>query len=241
MSILSLVKSSRLKKPPTCTAVIAAAGLSHRCQGEDKLFYRVDGKPVIAYTLEAFQECRPVNEIIIVTHEDKIENLTGVCIKYGFSKVSKIIIGGSTRVESVYNGVFAASGKTRLIAIHDGARPCIEPGIIEETIQKAALYNAAAPAVAVTSTIKRAENGVIGGTVSRDGLYEIQTPQIFMADLIKAALTHVIKKSICVTDDCMAIEEIGAKVFITEGSRKNIKITDNEDLYIAEAFLKERT
>jgi len=241
MSILSFFKSNRLKKPPTCTAVIAAAGLSQRCEGEDKLFYEINSKPVIAYTLDAFQKCRLVDDIIIVAHEDKIDNFAAICRENNFNKVSKIIKGGSTRVESVLNGIFAVSSKARLIAIHDGARPCTDIKIIEDTIHKAALFNAAAPAVLITSTVKRAENDIIYKTVNREDLYDIQTPQIFRAELIKAALTNVVNKSLEITDDCTAVEIIGAKVFITDGSRKNIKITDNEDLKIAEAFLKERT
>jgi len=240
MQILSLFKSNRLKKPPTCTAVIAAAGLSQRCEGEDKLLYQVNNKPVIVYTLEVFQECRFVDDIIVVAHKDKIEYFGRIFLDHGLAKVSKVIAGGATRLESVLNGTFAASGKARLIAIHDGARPCIEPKLLEETIQKAALYNAAAPAVAITSTVKKAEDGVISETVNREGLYEIQTPQIFRAELIKAALTNAVKKQADVTDDCKAVEMIGAKVFITAGSRKNIKITDFDDMQIAEAFLSER-
>jgi len=240
MSILSLFKSNRLKKPPTCTAVIAAAGLSQRCEGEDKLLFSLGGKPVIIHTLEAFQECVLIDDIIVVVPKDKMESFAKLFSDFGLTKVSSVIAGGGTRVESVLNGVFAVSKKARLIAIHDGARPCIDLKILEETIHKAALYNAAAPAVAITSTVKKAENGVITETVSRDGLFEIQTPQIFRSELIKAALTNAVKKQADITDDCMAVEKIGANVFLTEGSRKNIKITGFEDFIIAEAFLKER-
>jgi len=241
MSLLSLLKTNKLKKPPTCTAVIAAAGISQRCEGEDKLFYRINDKPVLAYTVDVFQNCKLINEIIIVAHEGRIDSIAGMCAENDFSKVTKIMKGGSTRLESVINGVYAASGKSRLIAVHDGARPCIDSGIIERTILCAGMYNAAAPAVAIASTIKKIDDGIISETINREGLYEIQTPQVFRSELIKAALTNAQNKSIDVTDDCMAVEILGAHIRIVDGSRRNIKITDNNDLYIIEAFINEES
>jgi len=238
MSFLSIMQNRyKSKKPPACTAVIAAAGISKRCRGEDKLFYHINGKPVLAHTIDAFQNCELINDIIIVAREERYECIGELCLQYGFNKVSKIIKGGLTRPESIINGIYAASGKARLIAVHDGARPCIEPEIIVRTIIKASKYHAAAPAVAITSTTKKAEDGVILETVDRNTLYEIQTPQIFRTEIIKGALTNVMRKEIDITDDCMAVELLGVPVHITEGSRRNIKITEAEDLLIAEALL----
>ena len=239
MSFLSILKGIKKLKPPTCTVVIAAAGTSERCEGEDKLFFTINDKPVLAYTIEAFENCKLVNDIIIVTREDRLDDTTNLCAQYHFSKVSTVIKGGESRLESVLNGIHAASCKARLIAIHDGARPCIDIDIIEKTIKKAERYNAAAPAIPITSTIKKVTNGIIESTVNRESLYEIQTPQIFNADIIKSALTKAYRKSIEVTDDCMAVEMIGMSINIVEGSRRNIKITNNQDFRIAEAFLNE--
>jgi len=240
MSFFSIIKNyNKSRKPPTCTAVIAAAGVSQRCKGEDKLFYLINDKPVLAYTLDTFQSCRFIREIIIVTREERFEEIASICRKFEHNKVSQIIGGGSTRVESVINGVYAASNKTNLIAIHDGGRPFLDIVILEKTIKAAAKYHAAAPAIAITSTIKRVNDGVISGTVNRESLYEVQTPQIFRAEVIKAALTNAVKKSINITDDCMAAEIIGVPVHIVEGSRRNIKVTNIEDLYIAETYINE--
>jgi len=238
MSFFSIMQNGyKSKKPPACTAVIAAAGISKRCRGEDKLFYNINGKPVLAHTLEAFQNCELIDDIIVVTREERYESIGELCLEYGFNKVSKVIKGGLTRPESVINGIYAASSKARLIAVHDGARPCIDTDIIERTMNKAAKYHAAAPAVAITSTTKKAEDGVIIETVDRNTLYEIQTPQIFKTEIIKGALTNVIRKEIDITDDCMAVEVLGVPVHLTDGSRRNIKITQSEDLLIAEALL----
>ena len=226
-----------LKKPPVCTALIAAAGSSLRCKGEDKLFYLIKNKPVLAYTIEAFQKCPLINDIIIVAQENRFEMIADICKKYGHKKVSKIIKGGGTRPESVLNGLYAVSKKSNLVAIHDGARPGIDAEIRKEAIIKASKHHASAPAVPITSTIKKVDRDIITETVSREDLYEIQTPQVFRVELIKAALTDVLDKNTEITDDCMAVEILGVPVYITEGSRKNIKITDIDDLHLAEIFL----
>jgi len=238
MSLFSIIKAyNKARKPPACTAVIAAAGSSQRCKGEDKLFYLINDKPVLAYTVDVFQQCDNINEIIIVAQESRFEDITAICSKYKFNKVSGIIKGGETRPQSVLNGIYAASKKTTHVAIHDGARPFITDEILKHTIKKASKYHAAAPGVPVASTLKKAESGIIKETVSRDGLYEIQTPQIFRIEILKAALIKAMKNSREITDDCMAVEALGVSIYITEGSRTNIKITDKDDLYIAEALL----
>jgi len=239
MSFFSVLKSLKKLKPPTCTVVIAAAGTSERCEGEDKLFFSINDKPVLAYTIEAFENSKLVNDIIIVTREDRLIDVTDLCTQYRYKKVSAVIKGGETRLESVLNGIRVASGKARLIAIHDGARPCIDLSIIEKSIHKADRIGAAAPAIPITSTVKRVVDGVIECTVDRENLYEIQTPQVFRSEIIKAALTKAHRKSIEVTDDCMAVEMLGMSVHIVEGSRRNIKITNNQDFRLAEAFLNE--
>ena len=237
MSFLSKLKKARSGKIPPCTAVIVAAGRSKRMGGEDKLFIEIHGVPVLAYSLNAFQYCGYVNEIIIVTREDCLENVSQICKGFGIDKASKVIIGGNTRLLSVMNGVFAAHDKAKLIAIHDGARPCIESVVIDRAIESAAKNHAVAPAIPVSSTIKRANGNIVVDTIDRSDLFEIQTPQVFDAGLIKAALTNAVKKSIEITDDCMAVELIGAPVHITEGSRNNIKLTTGEDINIAAAIL----
>ena len=240
MAFISTINKMRSGKIPSCSAVIAAAGSSLRMGGEDKLFISINGAPVLAHALSAFQKCRYIDEIIIVTNEKNIGRTGDICKKFGISKASKIIIGGETRLVSVMNGVFAVSGKAKLIVIHDGARPCTEQTVIERTIETAAKYHAAAPAAAISSTVKKAENNIVVETIDREGLFEIQTPQVFAAALIKAALTKAFKKSIEVTDDCMAVELLGATVHITEGARSNIKLTTNEDVMIARAILAQK-
>ena len=238
MSLISrMLKKGRERIPPCC-AVIAAAGSSERMEGGDKLYTDINGVPVLAHTLGILQKCDLVKEIIVVAREDRIEQVSEICGSCGVNKANKIIVGGGTRLESVLNGVMAVSKNMHLVAIHDGARPCVSPEIIKRTIAAAARHRAAAPAVKASSTVKRVKDGIVTATIDREQLYEIQTPQVFETNLIKAALTNAFNKRADITDDCMAAELIGIPVYVTEGSRNNIKITTREDIVIAEAILR---
>lgn len=228
------------RKPPFCSVVIAAGGFSKRMNGEDKLFIDIAGMPVLVHTLAAFQNIDLVQEIIVVAQTEKFELIGELCRRHSIDKVTKIMAGGQTRLESVMTGVLAVSKKAQIIAIHDGARPCVESAVIDEAFSAASKYHAVAPGVPVNSTIKRAKDENVLETIDREGLFEIQTPQVFTAEIIKAALTKAIEKSIKITDDCMAAELIGVPVHLTEGSRNNIKLTTNEDITIIEAILRKR-
>ena len=240
MAFFSKSEKIKVKKRPPCSAVIAAAGSSQRMCGEDKLFMHLSGVPVLAHTLIAYQNCAYIDEIIVVTQENNLVLVSELCGQYDIGKATKIMVGGTTRIESVMNGLLAVSKKARLIAIQDGARPCVSDEIISSAVAAAAKFHAAAPGVAVSSTIKRVKDGIIQETVDRENLFEVQTPQVFDADLIKAALKNAAKKAIAITDDCMAAELIGVPVHITEGSVSNIKITTNDDIAIAEAIIGNR-
>ena len=241
MAFFSTLKKMKSGKIPSCSVIIAAGGASQRMNGEDKLFANILGTAVLAHTLTAFQDCGYVDEILIATREDCLERVGKICKQCGITKASKVIIGGPTRLKSVINCIFAVSKKAELIAIHDGARPCVSQDVIRKAVETAAKYHAAAPAVPISSTIKKIQRNIVIETIDREDLYEIQTPQVFTADLIKAALTFANNRSIDITDDCKAVELIGATVNITEGSRSNIKITTHEDLFIAESILAQRS
>ena len=223
-----------------CSAVIVAAGSSQRMNGEDKLFFEVNGKPVLGHTLTAFQDSDCISEIIVVTREETIVSVAKLCELYNINKVSCIILGGLTRQESVFNGVTAVSKKASLIAIHDAARPCVDDTVIHRAVNMAAKYKAAAPAIPITSTVKRVKNNKILETVDRGDLVQIQTPQVFDAELIKYALNIAIKEGKTITDDCMAVEVMGACVYTSEGSANNIKLTTKEDIPLIEAILSRR-
>ena len=156
-------------------------------------------------------------------------------------KKVKIVCGGATRTESVLAAAVEADPKSRLLAVHDGARPLVLPEEFDHVIRFACNTYAAAPAVPVTDTVKVAdETGLITATPDRSTLFAVQTPQVFQADLLKAALQAALQDGATLTDDCAAVERLGKQVYLTTGNRENIKITTPVDIAIAEAILQRR-
>ena len=226
------------EKKPTCSAVIVAAGSSLR-MGSDKIMMKLGAMPVLARTVLAFENNEYIDEIIIVTKTEKLEEIADLCFKNGLHKVKHVVSGGATRMESALAGVSAARHGAELIAIHDGARPFVTKEIVEETIRTAKARSAAAPAIPVKDTIKRAEDGVVTETLDRSRLFAIQTPQMFAAPLIRVGLQKALEEKLSLTDDCAAVERLGMHVKLVEGDVRNRKITLPADLALAEVVYKE--
>lgn len=237
--LLSLFKK---KKPgePKCSAVIVAAGSARRMEGIDKVLAPLGELPVLVHTLYAFQDCAAVEEIVVVTREDLLVEVGRLCKDFAFDKVTKVVVGGAERIHSVQAGLREISAQAELIAIHDGARPLVSQEIIQEAVSAAAAGGAAAPAVALTDTIKRAEGGRTAETVDRSSLWAVQTPQVFEAGLIRGAVQKALEDGELLTDDCGAVERLGMPVTLTRGSRENLKITTPLDLIVGEAILQAR-
>ena len=228
------------EETPHCSAVIVAAGSSQR-MGSDKLLHNLGIMPVLARTLLVFQDCELVDEIVVVTRMEKLEEVADLCKKYRIEKASKVISGGATRMESALAGVSEVKKKAKLIAIHDGARPLVSVELIENTVRAAAKYKAAVPAIKSVDTLKLAEDGeTVTGSLDRELVLRVQTPQVFDADLIKGALTFAAEKKLPLTDDCSAVELMGVKARIVPGEEDNIKLTTPRDMLFAAAILKDR-
>lgn len=230
----------RKKQPAVCSAVIVAAGNARRMEGIDKILAPLGELPVLVHTLGVFQDCPGVEEIVVVTREDLLVEVSRLCRDYGMDKVTKVVVGGGERIHSVRAGLREVRPEAQLIAIHDGARPLVTGEMLEETIRRAGETGAAAPAIPITDTVKRAEGELAVETVDRSALRAIQTPQIFQADLIRAAVQKALEDGEVLTDDCAAVERLGMKVSLTRGSRENIKITTPFDLLLGEAILETR-
>ncbi len=222
-----------------CTAVVVAAGSSTRMQ-QDKLLLEVDGKSVIQRSLEALNSSPAIDEIIIVTRPERLEEMALVAQSAGIDKLSKVVIGGATRTESALAGVSEADKKAKVICIHDAARPFVTHEIIDECVHQAVLYYASCPVIPVKDTIRVAEKGIAVLTPAREDTFAVQTPQAFSADIIKAALTAAVRDGKTYTDDCAAVEAMGVKVRVTRGSEDNIKITTPLDIPLAESIASRR-
>ncbi len=238
MNLRSLFRKK--EKPPVCSAVIVAAGSSQR-MGSDKLMLRLGAATVLGRSILTFENCPLVDEIVIVTRNDRLEEIAKLCHDNGMHKVRQVVSGGATRMESALAGVSAVRHGAELIAIHDGARPLVTQDVITRCIYAAQKYRAAAPVVPSTDTLKSIDaEGFILGTVDRERTVRVQTPQVFEADLIKGALTKAVKNGLTLTDDCSAMESMGVKTFTVEGDPENIKITTPDDLVAAEAIVASR-
>lgn len=225
---------------PHCSAVIVAAGSSKR-MGSDKIMANLGGMPVLARTLMAFQNSGLVDEIIVVTRMDRIEEIAQTCKQYQISKVAKVVCGGATRMESALAGVSEINPKAKLVAIHDGARPLVTDLIIKRTVYAARDFLSAVPVLKNTDTLKKIdEEGIIVEPVDRETVVRVQTPQVFSAELIKGALTKAVTDNLPLTDDCSAMEMMGVKTHTVTGDEDNIKLTTPRDFFIAEAILRNR-
>lgn len=238
MDITKLTRPARKLLPlKTCGAVIVAAGSATRMGGIDKVMATLGGEPMIARTVRAFQNCDAISEIVIVTREDLILPITGLC--KDMLKVTAVVAGGKSRQESVHLGLNALSDKVKLAAVHDGARPLITWQVIDRVVRAANTYGAAAPAIPVKDTIKVVEGRVVKNTPDRASLFAVQTPQVFDFDLLRGALKKAELEGAALTDDCSAVERMGMAVKIVEGDERNLKVTTPLDLKIAELLLED--
>lgn len=237
-NLLSFLKPRRAGL--NCSVVVVAAGTASRMQGIDKVLAPLGGIPILVRTLQVFQAHPDVVEIVVVTREDLLVEISNLCKEYSLDKVCKIVVGGAERTLSVRAGLRQVNREAQLIAIHDGARPFLTHSVLDEVLHQAASSGAAAPAVPVNDTIKRAQDGIVQETVDRSALWAIQTPQVFQADLIRAAVEKAAADGAPITDDCSAVERLGMQVVLTTGDRQNIKVTTPFDLVLGEAILAQR-
>ena len=223
------------------TAIIVAAGSSRR-MGSDKLFEIMAGKPVIAHTIDAFELADSVGEIIVVTRDDRCNEIRKLTCNQSFKKVRAIIAGGERRQDSVRAGLENLRRDARYIAVHDAARALVRPEQIERVFEQCRVHGAAALAEPVNDTLKRADiDLVVTDSVDRHQLYAMQTPQIFERAWIEEAYRDVYAKKVSVTDEVSAVERLDRKVFLVPNDDFNFKITYPRDLPLAEFVLNQRT
>ena len=222
------------------SAIIVAAGKSERMgAGTDKAFLSLGARPVLAWSLLAFEQCHDVDQIVLVVRKEQLLATRSVVQMFGISKLRAIVAGGARRQDSVAIGLAALDPDTRIVAVHDGARPCATPDLISETIRSAKRLGSGVAASRVVDTIKFVERGsTVDHTLERDKLWAVQTPQTFKLDLLRKAYAKVAEKGATITDEAAAMELLGESVRLVEWPRANPKITTAEDLTVAAALLK---
>ncbi|GIM30057.1 2-C-methyl-D-erythritol 4-phosphate cytidylyltransferase [Clostridium polyendosporum] len=222
-----------------CAIVLAGGRGTRMGSCLSKQFIKVNDKPLLYYTLKTFTQCNFIDEIILVLPKSEIEFCKSEVLDKFSITVSKIVEGGSERQDSVYNGLKVLEN-CDIVLIHDGARPFVSKRIIEDGVHFARKYGAAAPGVTPKDTIKiKGEAGFSQNTPDRRTLCAVQTPQCFRYETIIRCHENISKEGITVTDDTMAIEIFGEKVYLYEGEYTNLKVTTPEDLILAEKLSKE--
>lgn len=223
-------------------ALIPAAGVGKRMgAGSNKQYLLLDGMPILARTVQTFQEAPFIDAIYLVSPEAEIPFCRGEVVeRYGFTKVRAIVPGGAERQHSVLNGLQAIEGiePDDLVLIHDGVRPFVTAEMLMNAAGAASEAGAAIVAVPVKDTVKVVQDGVITGTPARDQLWLAQTPQAFRFDLISSAHADAAAHGFLGTDDASLVERQGGEVRVVTGDYRNIKITTPEDMVLAEAFLR---
>lgn len=218
-------------------AVVVAAGKSNRMGGLDKIFTHVLGKPLITYSLTQLESFDPVAKVTLVLDEDSVENGEDLVKCAGYSKVTRVCVGGARRQDSVRAGL-ESLGTCDLVIIHDGARPFLDHCMLQRGLAVTQECGAAVAGVPVKDTIKVASaQHLVLDTPARETLWAAQTPQMFRYPLLWEAHQRCHQ---LVTDDAAMLESLGYPVKMFLGSYENLKVTTPDDLAVAEAILRTR-
>lgn len=223
------------------TAIIVASGNSTRMgNGVSKQMMLLDGIPVVARTIMAFDRCEYINEIIVVAKEEEFYLYQEFQKLYKFKKLVRLVSGGNTRQDSVKNGFAAISNNTRFVAIHDGARCLITCEQIEKVCAAAFKVGSATAATRAIDSVKvsNGKNLFIDSSANRDHIWLAQTPQVFKREIYELALKKAEADKLTVTDDNSIVENLGCSIKLVECGRNNIKITTPDDIPLAIAIIK---
>lgn len=221
-------------------ALIVASGLGTRINAElPKQFMEISGRPILAFTMDCFERCNIIDEIVLVVPEDYLAyTSTAIVDRYGYKKVRKITCGGETRQESVLAGLTACPRVTDAVAIHDGVRPFVRNTLIKQLFQVVERTGAVIPAVGAKETLKLVNEDKIVSTLPREKICISQTPQVFNYTKIFDIHKKAAEAEYEATDDAMLAEQYGMEVMVVPGYYDNIKITTPEDIVLAEEIMR---
>ena len=222
-------------------AIVVAGGKGTRFGGNrPKQFLELNAIPIIVHTLRQFERSKQIDTVVIVLPPAEMAAFQSLPDRFDLKKVVRVVAGGETRAQSVQKGL-AAIEEAEVVAVHDGVRPLVTADEIDRVVIAAAVNGAAVLVAEVAETIKEIENNRIARTLPRDKLRRALTPQCFRFDLLERAyegLAEIEASGIEVTDDSFLVERLGVDVVAISGSARNIKITNEEDLAVAEILLK---
>lgn len=222
------------------SVIIPAAGFGERMGATiGKQFLLLNGKPILVHTLERFQHCDAVSEILVATQRSSFSLIEEIKVKYSLSKLKSPVDGGQRRQDSIANALKYIDDNAEIISVHDAVRPFVHFKEIIQSIETAKYFGASVVAVRAKDTMKQAStDGRVEKTLNRSSLWSVQTPQSFQRKILFDAYEFAGKNSVTATDDSFLAEQIGILPIIVEGSYENIKITTPEDLLFAELLIQ---
>ena len=217
------------------SAIILAAGSGSRF-GEKKQFKELNGKPIWFYSLNTFIQSESVDELILVIPNDSLETLKQSQVFTSLNKTNniKLVSGGESRKDSVFNGLKVVKKAIDIVCIHDAARPFIKASYIKHSVEACSEFDGAIIAIPSVDTVKKVDKQIIKNTIDRQSLWMAQTPQTFKKD----KLLYAIKNSshLNITDESMFMEEANFKIKLIEGDQSNFKITNEIDWELAKVM-----
>lgn len=229
------------------TVLVPAAGMGRRMGASiNKQYLDLAGRPILAHTLELFQQHPSIDSIYLILPADEISYCqTHIVNNYGFTKVRRIVAGGAERQDSVLNGLRALQedgevSDDTIVLIHDGVRPLFDATLIPQLIETAQHQGGCVVGTPVKDTIKQVDGGQISATPNRQQLWQAQTPQAFRFEQIMQANQAAERDGFRGTDDASLVERLGEPVMMLEGDYRNIKVTTPEDLLIANALINQQ-
>lgn len=220
-------------------AVVPAAGQGQR-MGKKKQFLPLLGKPLLFWTLKAFEKCAAVDCLVLVVNAEEMSKAVEMIQEENLKKVVTVVEGGRRRQDSVAKGLEALPEAVEVVVIHDGARPLIKPDIITRSVKDLGFFDGLVVAVPAVDTLKEVSEGLIVRTLERRFIWQAQTPQVFKKKVLTRVFRVVERENLEFTDEATAVEALGYKVAVTLGDYTNFKITNPLDLFLAEAVLRER-
>jgi 2-C-methyl-D-erythritol 4-phosphate cytidylyltransferase len=224
-------------------AIIPAAGRGERMGASlPKALMPLLGKPLLIWTLQAILDSGAVSEIVVAVPPGEEASFDKVARESSDAQISvRLVVGGKTRQESVWNCLMETSAECNLIAVHDAARPLLTGRIMVNLLDSAKETGAAIAAVPAKDTIKLCNGeGIVTETLDRSRAWLVQTPQCFRRDLLESAHEAARADNYTATDDAALVERLGEPVHVVMGSYENIKVTTPEDILVCEAILRRR-
>lgn len=222
-------------------AILPCAGQGKRMGSKvSKPYIEIWGRPLVTYTLDAFQAHPHIDEIVMVVRKEDLDYCRkNIVDKYRFTKVKAVVAGGKERQDSIFLGMSLLDEKTEWVVVHDGARPLVTKEILERALKTAWQKGSAVVGVPAKDTIKKVNDDLtVSETPERKTLWQVQTPQIFRKETLLNAYEQSTLNNWQVTDDASLVEKLGEKVYMVKGEYTNIKVTTPEDIFFVKEMIR---